>query len=80
MLPLKLKVKLEKHTFSLHQKEKSGCSTSNITRTQISLLLNSITQNFMNTAIFKHVFCLSCSLPSSDENEHLIILKKQSHT
>ena len=42
--------------------------------------MHSVTQNFMKTAIFKLVFCLASSLPSSIENEHLIILKKQNHT
>ena len=39
ILHLKLKVKLEKYTFSVHQKEKWACSKCNITRIQFSLLL-----------------------------------------
>ena len=34
----KTKVTLEKYTFSVNGKENCGCSTCNITRTQISLL------------------------------------------
>ena len=64
----KTKVTLEKYTFSVDGKENWGCSTCNITRTQISLLLK--------TMIFKHDFCHVCPLPSSNENEHLIILLK----
>ena len=35
MLHLKLKVKLEKYTFSVHGKKKLGCSTCNITRIRV---------------------------------------------
>ena len=34
----------------------------------------------MKTVIFKHVFCLTSSLLSSNENDYVIILKKQNHT
>ena len=42
--------------------------------------MHSVKQNVMKTVIFKHIFCLACSLPSSNEKEHLIILEKQNHT